>query len=94
VTPEPGRKGSSNIMQLADLGLRLALSVALATFAGLKLDQWFDTSPWLLILCSLLGVVAGMVSTIRGVGRWQSAADRDKHAEPGGPSKGSRDEPS
>ena len=60
-------------MQFADLGIRLALSVAVFTYAGYRLDAWLSTSPWFLIALCFVGVAGGMVSVVRGVNRWQAA---------------------
>ena len=34
-------------------------------FAGIYLDKWLDTSPWLLIVMTLLGVAGGLYSALR-----------------------------
>jgi len=47
---------------LASLGLTLALTTIVGFFAGYYLDQWLKTSPWLAIICLVLGVLAGFKS--------------------------------
>jgi len=92
--PETGRS-RGDLMQFADLGLRLALTVALFSYAGYKLDAWLSTGPWLLIALALAGVAGGMYSVIAGVARWQDS--RPPHSKAAGrrpaePREGGRDE--
>ncbi len=68
-------------MQFADLGLRLAVTVALFTYAGYRLDRWLGTGPWLLIALCFVGVTGGMLSVVRGVNRW-TAAEKASHEPP------------
>lgn len=49
------------------LGLQLAVTVAAMAFLGIWLDGKFDSSPWLTIFCSFLGVFAGLYNFIRAV---------------------------
>jgi F0F1-type ATP synthase assembly protein I len=82
--PEPSPKRGSDLMQFADLGLRLALAVAVFTYAGYRLDAWLSTSPWFLIALCFAGVAGGMVSVVRGVNRWQAADKADKAQDEAG----------
>jgi ATP synthase protein I len=49
------------------LGLQLAITVAAMTFLGVWLDGKFNTSPWLTVICSFLGVFAALYSFIKEV---------------------------
>ena len=49
------------------LGLQLAATVGLMVFLGIWLDKKFDTNPWLTIICSLLGISAGLYNFIKTV---------------------------
>jgi F0F1-type ATP synthase assembly protein I len=49
------------------LGLQLAITVAVMVFLGLWLDDKFDTSPLLTIICSFLGVFAALYNFIKTV---------------------------
>ncbi len=71
-SPQPAPKRNNDIMQFADLGMRLALSTAVFTYAGYRLDGWLSTAPWLLITFCFVGVTGGMVSVVSGVNRWQA----------------------
>ena len=79
--PEPGTKRGSDLMQFADLGMRLALAVAVFTYAGYRLDAWLSTSPWFLIALCFAGVGGGMVSVVRGVNRWSADEKAAKAAK-------------
>lgn len=47
------------------LGLQLAITVAALAFLGIWLDKKFDSSPWLTIVSSFLGVFAGLYNFIK-----------------------------
>jgi len=49
------------------LGMQLAVTVTIMVFLGIWLDDYFNTSPVLIIICSFFGVFAGMYSFIRSV---------------------------
>jgi len=49
------------------LGIQLAVTVAALAFLGIWLDQKFDSSPWLTIVCSFFGVFAGLYNFIKTV---------------------------
>jgi len=48
-------------------GLQLAVTVAVMAFLGIWLDGKFNTSPWLTIACSFLGVFAALYNFIKQV---------------------------
>ncbi len=47
------------------LGWSIAISVVLGAGVGYWLDKRFDTSPWLLIAGSILGIAAGLIELTR-----------------------------
>ncbi len=49
------------------LGFQLAITVAAMTFLGVWLDGKFDSSPWLTVIFSFLGVFAALYSFIKEV---------------------------
>ena len=57
-------KGHSlgDIGHFSGYGLGWALTVALLAWAGLELDEWLGTSPAMVLLCTLGGIAAGMVT--------------------------------
>ena len=52
----------TDIGHLSGYGLGWAATVALIAWAGLKLDAWLGTSPMMLLLCTLGGIAAGIVT--------------------------------
>ena len=40
------------------LGVSMVACIALGIFIGWLLDRWFGTSPWLILIFSILGAVA------------------------------------
>jgi F0F1-type ATP synthase assembly protein I len=49
------------------LGMQLAVTVTIMVFLGIWLDDYFNISPILTIICSFLGVFAGMYTFIKSV---------------------------
>ncbi len=49
------------------LGVQLAVTVTALAFLGIWLDNKFDSSPWLTIICSFFGVFAGLYNFIKAV---------------------------
>ena len=49
------------------LGMQLAVTVTIMVFLGIWLDDYFNTSPVLIIVFSFFGVFAGMYSFIKSV---------------------------
>ena len=48
-------------------GVELVAGVVVGGLVGYGLDRWLDTSPWLLILCFMLGAAAGMLNAYRAI---------------------------
>ncbi|WP_188408601.1 AtpZ/AtpI family protein [Agaricicola taiwanensis] len=57
---------------------------------GWMIDYWFETSPWGLIVCVLLGFVAGVLNVMRAAGL--AGQGLGGTASPDGGSKSSKDE--
>ena len=51
------------------LGVQLAASIIIMVFIGIWLDGKFNTSPFLTLLFSVLGIAAGMYNFIKSVTR-------------------------
>ena len=47
------------------IGIDLIAGVAFGVAAGLFLDSWLDTTPWMLIVMIILGTAAGIRNVIR-----------------------------
>lgn len=62
---------SSVLRQLARLST-IGVALVAATFIGLgigyALDKWLGTSPWLMMVFTLFGIVAGFLNLFRDVG--------------------------
>jgi ATP synthase protein I len=56
---EKDRKLIRMIGVLSTVGLTMVFATVIGLFIGLKLDQWFGTSPWLTGLFLILGIIAG-----------------------------------
>lgn len=70
-------------MQASDLGLRLAVTMALCCYGGYRLDQWLDTQPIFLLVGAFVGLGGGMWSAIKAVNRITAGrAPRTKRAVP------------
>ena len=44
--------------RITEIGVTMAACVLIGVFSGKYLDRWLGTSPWLLLLFSLLGAAA------------------------------------
>jgi len=52
---------------MIDIGLEMAVPLALLLFAGYKADAWWGTDPWLKLLGALLGMVVGFYNFYKRV---------------------------
>ena len=61
------RRGSRGLSgsEFAGVGLQFAAVILVFTFAGIWLDRRLGTSPWLLLLCVMLGAAGGFFSIYR-----------------------------
>lgn len=50
---------------LASMGFVLVVAVMIGFFAGLLLDRWLGTSPWLSVVGLLFGAASGFVEIFR-----------------------------
>ena len=48
-------------------GVELVAGVAVGAGVGYGLDLWLGSSPWLLILCFIVGAAAGMLNVYRAI---------------------------
>jgi ATP synthase protein I len=68
----------SSAALLSTIGLTLVIATALGFGLGFLLDRWLGTWPWLMMLFTILGIVAGFVEMIRAVNR----ANEDENGTP------------
>ena len=78
------RKGKRvfNALSASSVGLEMGLSVVIGLGAGYYLDRWLGTSPWMLLLWMVFGLVAGFRSVIRSIDRADRAAAEEAAASP------------
>jgi ATP synthase protein I len=63
-------------LSASSAGLELGISVALGALFGGWLDGKLGTSPWMMLVFLLVGVVAGFRGLLRAVARADKAASR------------------
>ncbi|MBI2071294.1 MAG: AtpZ/AtpI family protein [Elusimicrobia bacterium] len=62
-----GNPGKTNAWAYVFSGAQLAISVLIGVFGGLWLDRRWATTPWLTLVCSLLGIGLGLYQFIKEV---------------------------
>ena len=67
----PLRINYRRIAELSSLVLMLPSSIAVGLFSGYYLDKLLKTQPWLLLVFTLLGVISGFYSLIRGLNKYK-----------------------
>ena len=67
----PLKFNTRKIIELTSLVLMLPSSIAVGLFIGYFLDKLFGTQPWLLLLFTVLGVVSGFYSLLRGLSKYK-----------------------
>lgn len=70
-TKSPLKFSTRKIFELTSLVLMLPSSIAVGLFLGYFLDKLFGTQPWLLLLFTVLGVVSGFYSLLRGLSKYK-----------------------
>lgn len=58
------------ILILSTVGIILVSCVIAGYLLGRLLDGWLDTEPWLMVICTLFGSVAGFVQMFTIVKRY------------------------
>ena len=61
--------------RMVGIGFELAASLLVGVFGGQWIDRKLGTSPWVLLLGTLLGASAGLFSIYRRIGGRGSAGD-------------------
>ena len=57
------------LAEVSSLGLMLPSSIIVGLFIGYILDKVIKTHPWMLLIFTLLGIVSGLYSLIRGLNK-------------------------
>ena len=66
---ERKRRGARWLADAYSMGLAFPAAIGLGAGLGWWLDKHFHTSPWLIIICGALGVIAAFVNLFRLAGR-------------------------
>jgi F0F1-type ATP synthase assembly protein I len=74
--------GYRKALEATSFGLVLPSAIAIGLFLGYWLDKWLGTSPWMLIVWTLLGVASGLMSLIRGIAKYNRDVENDEDDEP------------
>ncbi|MFH1419784.1 MAG: AtpZ/AtpI family protein [Planctomycetota bacterium] len=61
----PDRPPSSSGRWAAGAGLELAATMGGACLLGWWIDRKFDTEPWGMVVCAVIGIVGGLYNLIR-----------------------------
>jgi ATP synthase protein I len=56
------------LARLSTVGVALVAATAIGLAIGYGLDRWLGTSPWLTMVFTLLGIVAGFLNLFRDLG--------------------------
>jgi ATP synthase protein I len=66
--PSTGEDGGGEFRQylsLSALGIEIGVALAIGMLIGWYLDRLFGTRPWLIIVFSIFGIVAGFWNIVR-----------------------------
>ena len=55
----PKKTVLGKVITYSSLGIQIGLTVGLGMIAGVYLDRWLGTGPWLTILGLVVGVISG-----------------------------------
>ena len=65
MAPDEEQSSWKALAELSTVGITLVLSTVIGLVGGYYADRWLGTSPWLLLIGLLFGIVAGFVSLFR-----------------------------
>ena len=90
---ERRRRTAASLRRIADassLGLAFPIAIVIGYFWGRWLDGVFSTSPWLTVIFSVFGIVAGFVNAFRvaiRIGREEDEASESSEKAGGPPDR-------
>jgi len=61
------------------LGINFSGTIAGGALLGWAIDRWFDSAPWALLTCTMLGLVGGLIWLIQALRQLER---RDHEPEP------------
>lgn len=62
---------------VSSMGISVVVAIAIGVYAGLKLDEWFGTTPWFFYIFMFFGISAGFRNIYILTGREIKRGDRD-----------------
>lgn len=65
-TKEKRKSSLKTFANVSQIGFQMAASVLIGVFIGKGLDERLSTSPFLIILFSILGIAAAFMSLLKG----------------------------
>lgn len=65
---EQGPSTLKELLRLSTIGVGLVAATAIGLLLGYGLDSLLGTRPWLTLVCTILGIVAGFLNLLRDVG--------------------------
>ena len=68
-------KRAYNALSASSVGLELGLSVIVGLLLGIYMDKWLGTTPWLMLVWLVFGLVSGFRGVLRAVARAERAAE-------------------
>ncbi len=77
-------RGVYRSLSMSSVGLEMGIAVILGLLLGQWLDGRFGTTPWLMLLCTGLGMTAGMKGVFRAVRQADRIAAENEAAEAAG----------
>lgn len=66
-----GKLNYRKLAVLSSLVLMLPSSIAVGLFLGYLLDKLFGCQPWLLLVFTILGIISGFYSLIKGLNKFK-----------------------
>jgi ATP synthase protein I len=63
--PQDDRRWIRKAGLASSIGLVLVISITIGYFFGSWMDRIFHTEPWLMLVFTLMGIVAGFIQMIR-----------------------------
>lgn len=67
-------KRAYNALSASSVGLELGISVIVGLVIGIYMDKWLGTTPWLMLVWLVFGLVSGFRGVLRAVNRAERAA--------------------
>jgi F0F1-type ATP synthase assembly protein I len=62
---DQARKRVQDYMKYSGMAMQMGIIILLGVFAGKKLDEYFHTSPFLMVALALLSIFVALYSTLK-----------------------------